>query len=73
MGWMTRKALAIANITLNIKHTKDEAGVEKIDIDQTLTGGIKGTSEHRTLDYVYVHSPSSSSSSSLPTTCIGYY
>ena len=34
-----------------MKHYKDDSGVEHIDIDQTLTGGIKGTSENRTLDW----------------------
>jgi hypothetical protein len=37
---------------LNTKHFKSEDGVEHIDIDQIATGGIKGTSEHRTLDGV---------------------
>jgi len=51
MGWLTRKALSVATITLHLKHTTSPTGVEIIDIDQTLTGGIKGTSEHRELDY----------------------
>jgi hypothetical protein len=34
---------------LYIKHTKDADGVEKIKIDQTLTGGIPGSSEERIL------------------------
>lgn len=48
---MTRKAILMATITLNIKHTKDEAGVEHIVINQTLTGGIPGTTEERHLDW----------------------
>ena len=36
-------------MTLVIKHYKDDDGVEHIDIEQTLTGGIPGTSERRTL------------------------
>lgn len=51
MGWLTRKTLSVATITLHLKHTKNASGVEIIDIDQVLTGGIKGTSEHRELDY----------------------
>ncbi|TGZ81968.1 hypothetical protein EX30DRAFT_305738 [Ascodesmis nigricans] len=51
MSWITRKALGVANITLHISHKKNDAGVEVIDIDQTLSGGIKGTSEHREMDY----------------------
>lgn len=51
VGWFTRKAIALATITLAIKHYKDDDGVEHIDIDQTLTGGIKGTTEERALDW----------------------
>lgn len=39
------------SLTLAIKHTTDEAGVEHINIDQTLSGGISGDSENRTLDW----------------------
>ena len=42
VGWFMRKTLRLATITLSIKHYKDESGVEKIDIDQTISGGIKG-------------------------------
>lgn len=38
-------------LTLHIKHTTDEAGVEHIDIDQKLSGGISGNSENRALDW----------------------
>jgi hypothetical protein len=50
VGWMTRKAIQFATITLDIKHYTQE-GTEHIDIAQTLTGGIKGTTELRTLDW----------------------
>ncbi|CCX30157.1 hypothetical protein FPQ18DRAFT_315313 [Pyronema domesticum] len=50
--WMTRTAIGLATITLDIKHFKDKEGVEHIDIQQTMTGGIKGTEEKRTLDSV---------------------
>ncbi|KAH9486607.1 hypothetical protein JR316_0000672 [Psilocybe cubensis] len=49
VSWLKRKAISIGTITLAIKHYKDEDGVEHIDIDQTLTGGIPGTRETRTL------------------------
>ncbi|KAG7099056.1 hypothetical protein E1B28_000931 [Marasmius oreades] len=49
VGWVTRKAIGLATITLDIKHYKDADDIEHIDIDQTLTGGIKGTREERTL------------------------
>ncbi|KAK7064351.1 isocitrate lyase [Favolaschia claudopus] len=51
IGWIKRKIIATATVTLAIKHYKDDAGVEKIDIDQTLTGGIPATREERTLTW----------------------
>jgi len=51
VGWFTRKAIGLATLTLDVKHYKDDSGVEHIDVDQTLTGGIKGTSENRILDW----------------------
>jgi len=55
VGWFMRNAIAMATITLSVKHTKDDGGVEHIDIDQTITGGIPGTSEDRTLDWAERH------------------
>lgn len=51
VGWLKRKAISYGTLTLTIKHYKDDAGVEHIDIDQTLTGGIPGTRETRTLTW----------------------
>ncbi|KAF7328425.1 hypothetical protein MVEN_02558400 [Mycena venus] len=51
VGWVKRKVIANATVTLAIKHYKDDAGVEKIDIDQTLTGGFPGPKEERTLSW----------------------
>ncbi|KAH0838194.1 hypothetical protein J3R83DRAFT_6446 [Lanmaoa asiatica] len=51
LSWFTRRAIAMFSLTLAIKHTTDEAGIEHIDIDQTLSGGIPGTSENRILDW----------------------
>lgn len=54
MGWMLRKALNMATITLQV-HTHADTADPKllhVDIDQVVTGGIKGTSEHRTTDWV---------------------
>lgn len=39
----------MGTVTLVIKHYKEDTGIEHIDIDQTLTGGIPGTREERTL------------------------
>lgn len=55
MGWVKRKAIRYATITLHIKHyhvdSDDGKKIEKIDIKQILTGGIPGTDENRTLDW----------------------
>lgn len=51
IGWWTRKAIALATITLHVKQYAGEDGIIHIDIDQTATGGIKGTTELRELDW----------------------
>lgn len=55
VGWFKRQAIRYATITLRIKHYRDDSDggekVEKIDIEQTLTGGIPGTTENRILDW----------------------
>ncbi|KAH9009553.1 hypothetical protein EDB83DRAFT_2512990 [Lactarius deliciosus] len=51
VGWWMRSAIALATVTLYVKHYKDESGVEHIEIDQRLTGGVPGTVENRTLDW----------------------
>lgn len=51
VSWFKRKIISIGTITLYIKHYKDDANVEHIDIDQTITGGIPGTTEKRTLTW----------------------
>lgn len=53
VSWFTRRAIALATITLYVKHYKDDGGVEHIDIDQKLTGGISGTTEKRILDWTF--------------------
>ena len=50
VSWVTRTAIYYATIYLSIKHYKDEEDVERIDIVQTASGGISGTSEFRHLD-----------------------
>jgi len=49
VSWFTRKAIMMSTISLDVKHYKDGEGIEHIDIDQTLTGGIPGSTEKRTL------------------------
>jgi hypothetical protein len=51
MNWFTRKAIGMATIYLHVKQYVDEAGITHIEIEQTATGGIKGTSENRILDW----------------------
>ncbi|KAJ7099604.1 hypothetical protein C8R43DRAFT_1048524 [Mycena crocata] len=51
VGWIKRKAISLGTVTLAIKHYKDDAGVERVDIDQTLTGGVPGTREERILTW----------------------
>jgi hypothetical protein len=53
IGWLTRKAIGFATVTLHVKQYNDDNAVTHIDIDQTATGGIKGTSENRTLDWTF--------------------
>ncbi|KAI0375411.1 hypothetical protein BV20DRAFT_933477 [Pilatotrama ljubarskyi] len=51
VGWFTRKAIRMATLYLTVKHFKDESGVEHIDIDQVLSGGVGSSNEHRILDW----------------------
>lgn len=52
VGWTTRTAIYYASIYLSVNHYTDDGGIEHIDIDQTLTGGIGGTTENRALDWL---------------------
>ncbi|KAH9922847.1 uncharacterized protein BXZ73DRAFT_51241 [Epithele typhae] len=51
MSWWTRQAIRMATVYLTVRHYKDDNGVEHIDIDQVLTGGIGASNEYRTLDW----------------------
>jgi hypothetical protein len=53
VSWITRKAISLATISLGIRHFKDDDGVEHISINQTLSGGIKGTTESRVLNWTF--------------------
>lgn len=52
MSWFKRQAVAAFNLTLAVKHYTDDAGVEHVDIDQKLSGGIPGGSDNHPLDYI---------------------
>ena len=51
VSWLTRKAIGFATITLHTKQYTDSDNITHIDIDQTATGGIKGTTEIRVLNW----------------------
>ncbi|KAG1757738.1 hypothetical protein EDB19DRAFT_1623409 [Suillus lakei] len=51
VSWFKRRAISMFTLTLVVNHYADEAGVEHIDIQQTLSGGISGTNEARILDW----------------------
>ncbi|KAH8732810.1 hypothetical protein GQ44DRAFT_601922 [Phaeosphaeriaceae sp. PMI808] len=57
IGWFTRKGIGLATVTQSLKQSSttgaDGQPATQIDIDQTASGGVKGTSEHRTLDWQY--------------------
>ncbi|KAJ4296086.1 hypothetical protein N0V88_004788 [Collariella sp. IMI 366227] len=62
VGWVTRKAVSMATLTLHIKQfvappsppaDPAAAPVVHIQIDQTGTGGMKGSTEKRCLDHVF--------------------
>jgi hypothetical protein len=48
--WLKRKIILLATVTLLVKEYVDDK-ITHIDLDQTVTGGIQGTSELRTLDW----------------------
>jgi hypothetical protein len=48
---LTRKAISIATVYLSVNQYTSEDSKTHIDINQTATGGIKGTTELRTLDW----------------------
>ncbi|KAK3939705.1 hypothetical protein QBC46DRAFT_290089 [Diplogelasinospora grovesii] len=62
IGWVTRKAITMATVTLDIKMFEaapsppaDPAGpaCTHVEIAQTITGGMKGSTEKRCLDYTF--------------------
>jgi hypothetical protein len=51
VSWFKRTAISVGTVTLEINHYKDDEGIEHVDIDQAITGGIPGTREIRTLSW----------------------
>ncbi|KAI3323456.1 hypothetical protein HD806DRAFT_87908 [Xylariaceae sp. AK1471] len=50
VGWLIRKAIGAATVTVAVKQYVDDSGTTHIDAEQTASG-LKGTSELRTLDW----------------------
>ncbi|KAK7445747.1 hypothetical protein VKT23_014742 [Stygiomarasmius scandens] len=50
-GWVARKAMNLAGLTLHINHHTDSSGIEHLDITPVVTGGMKASPDFRTLDY----------------------
>lgn len=53
ISWFTRRIISMATITLHVKQYTSDDGNTHIDIDQTATGGIKGTTELRELNWTF--------------------
>ncbi|KAK4128889.1 hypothetical protein N657DRAFT_652448 [Parathielavia appendiculata] len=62
IGWVTRKMVSMATVTLHVKQyvgppspPSDPVGPEvtHVEIEQTGTGGMKGSTEKRCLDYAF--------------------
>jgi hypothetical protein len=51
IGWIMRKAISIATVTLTVNQYTDEKGYVHIDIMQTATGGIRANPENRIMDW----------------------
>ena len=49
--WLKRKIILVATVTLSVKEYVDAENFTHIDLDQTATEGIKGTSELHILDW----------------------
>jgi hypothetical protein len=49
--WLKRKIILLAIVTLSVKEYVDAENITHIDLDQTATGGVQGTTELRILDW----------------------
>ncbi|KAI0534246.1 hypothetical protein GGR58DRAFT_483519 [Xylaria digitata] len=50
IGWLLRKGIGAATVTIQVKQYADEASVTHIDIEQSASG-LTGTTENRALDW----------------------
>jgi hypothetical protein len=57
VGWLTRKAIGLATVTQHLKQSpttgEDGKPTTHIEIEQLVTGGVKGSTESRILDWQY--------------------
>ncbi|CAI7585154.1 unnamed protein product [Penicillium palitans] len=51
VNWLTRKVIAMANVTLIISQRKDENGDILLDIENKPSGGLPATQEKRVLNW----------------------
>ena len=51
INWLIRKVVSLATITMRVIETEDATGTIHIRVEQTATGGIKGETEERKLDW----------------------
>ncbi|KAI4157386.1 MAG: hypothetical protein LQ342_008313 [Letrouitia transgressa] len=51
INWLIRKIVSMATVTMHVIEFADENGTTNITIEQTATGGIKGETEVRKLDW----------------------
>ncbi|KAI6119830.1 hypothetical protein EV401DRAFT_1960033 [Pisolithus croceorrhizus] len=51
MPWYKRNIAKMFTVTLVTNHYTDDSGVEHIDMERKLTGGISGGSDNHTLDW----------------------
>ncbi|KAK6430028.1 hypothetical protein LTR95_013824 [Oleoguttula sp. CCFEE 5521] len=50
IGWIVRKVIANSAVTTTLKQYTDDKGLQKLDLEQLSTGGMK-TDEERVLDW----------------------
>ncbi|KAF7368520.1 LCCL domain-containing protein [Mycena venus] len=51
VGWVKRKAIHAISVALSLRHYKDSAGVEHIEVSRTIKGSSSEKAEERILDW----------------------
>ncbi|KAF4548813.1 Hypothetical protein D9617_25g061430 [Elsinoe fawcettii] len=52
VGWIVRQAAKYSSVSIEVKQSDNEDGVNHVDITQTSSGGIRST-EERTMDWTW--------------------